>query len=138
MQWEVVFPRFRDALTPHGLVALITRGELPPPWHDDLMALIRHYAAAYGYEAFDLIAELEKRAHFTKTGERETAPITSRQSVADYIASFHSRASLALAAMPPAEATAFDAALRTLVAPYADQDHLTLQTVATISWGRPA
>jgi hypothetical protein len=137
MHWEVVFPRFRDALTPHGIVALITRGELPPPWQDALMALIRHYAAAFGYEAFDLLAELEQRALFTKTGERETAPVTSHQSVEDYIASFHSRASLALAGMPPTDAAAFDAALRTLIAPYAEQGRLTLQTVATVSWGHP-
>jgi SAM-dependent methyltransferase len=137
MEWEVVFPRFRNALTPHGLVALITRGELPQPWHDDLMALFRHFTAAFGHEDFDLISELEKRALFAKAGERDTAPVTSHQSVEDYIASFHSRASLALAAMPPADAAAFDDALRALVTPYADQGRLALQTVATISWGHP-
>ena len=56
----------------------------------------------------DLIDELEKRDLLQKIGERETAPVTSIQSIDDYIASFHSRASLSLDHM-----RASDAATRT-------------------------
>jgi hypothetical protein len=70
-------------------------------------------------------------------GARETVPITSTQSIDDYIASFHSRSSLSLDYMPAADAAAFDRQLRDLVSPWSKEGMLELQTVGSVVWGRP-
>jgi trans-aconitate methyltransferase len=137
MNWEVVFPRFGDALTPGGVVAIVHRTELPAPWQEGLDALIRQFSTMQNYQPFDLIAELEKRDHFQEMGERETASITSSQSIDDYIASFHSRSSLSLDYMPASDAVAFDRQLRDLVSPWSTEGTLELLTVGRVVWGKP-
>jgi trans-aconitate methyltransferase len=137
MNWEVVFPRFGDALTPGGVVAIVHRMELPAPWQEGLDALIRQFSTMQNYQPFDLIAELEKRHLFQRMGARETAPVTSIQSIDDYIASFHSRASLSLDHMPASDAATFDWQLRDLVSPWSKEGVLELQTVGSIVWGKP-
>src|SRR5579875_684138 len=94
MEWETVFPRFAELRTPHGVVAVVHRDELDPPWQDGLTRLIQQYSTIRNYQPFDLFAELEQRGLFREVGRRETAPVTSLQSIDDYIASFHSRSSL--------------------------------------------
>jgi ubiquinone/menaquinone biosynthesis C-methylase UbiE len=137
MHWEVVFPRFGDALTPGGVVAIVHRMELPASWQEGLDALIRQFSTMQNYQPFDLIAELEKRDLFQMMGERKTAPVTSAQSIDDYIASFHSRSSLSLDRMPAADAATFDQQLRDLVSPWSTDGTLELQTVGSVVWGKP-
>jgi trans-aconitate methyltransferase len=137
MDWEVVFPRFGDALTPGGVVAIVHRVELPAPWQEGLDALIRQFSTMQNYQPFDLIDELEKRDLFQKLGERKTAPVTSAQSINDYIASFHSRSSLSPAHMPASDAATFDRQLRDLVSPWGKESMLELQTVGSVVWGKP-
>jgi SAM-dependent methyltransferase len=137
MNWEVVFPRFGDALTPGGVVAIVHRVELPAPWHDGLHALIQRFSTMQDYQPFDLIDELERRDLFSSMGERDTAPIMSTQSIDDYIASFHSRSSLSLDHMPAPDAAAFDRQLRYLVSRWSTEGTLELLTVGSVIWGKP-
>ena len=137
MNWEVVFPRFHDVITAHGQIAIVYRDEVPPPWEDGLSQLIRRYSTMQNYQPFDLIEELEKRHLFQKSGEHMTAPVTSTISIEHYIASFHSRSSLSLEHMHPADAAAFDAGVRELVEPLSDEGHIQLQCIGSIVWGRP-
>jgi len=137
MDWDVVFPRFAEMCSPHGFVALVHRTEIAPPWQDGVTRLIQQYSSMGEYESFDLIEHLEQRRLFQTVGRRETAPVTSRQSIADYIASFHSRSSLSRDHMPAADADAFDRQLRTLVEPWSTDGLLELQTVGSVVWGRP-
>ncbi|MBA2363117.1 MAG: class I SAM-dependent methyltransferase [Chloroflexia bacterium] len=137
MDWEVVFPRFREILTPRGLVAIVHRDEPDPPWQEDLMQLIRHYSTMRNYQPFDLITELEQRGLFLVAGKHETAPVSTQQSVEDYVASFHSRSSLSRRRMPSADVAAFDHQLRELVEPWSSAGMLDLQTVASVVWGVP-
>ena len=51
--------------------------------------------------------------------------------------SFHSRGSLSPDAMTAEALQAFDARLCELAKPYAHDGQLTLQTEATIVWGKP-
>jgi len=135
--WDIVFPRFADLLTAHGLVAIVERTELASPWQEGLDRLIRRYSTMRNYEPFDLIDELERRQLFRVVGRRETVPTVSRQPVDDYIASFHSRSSLSRDHMPPADADAFDQRLHDLVRPWATEDMLELHTVGGVVWGTP-
>jgi trans-aconitate methyltransferase len=137
MDWEVVFLRFGEVLTPGGVVAIVHRMELPAPWQEGLDALIRQFSTMQNYQTFDLIEELEKRDLFQKMGERKTAPVTSAQSIDDYIASFHSRSSLSPAHMPASDAATFDRQLRDLVSPWSTAGTLELRTVGRVVWGKP-
>jgi Mg/Co/Ni transporter MgtE len=119
----------------------VTLQLVAPSWVS-LFQRFRHAAAAHltpdnAAQAFDLIEELEKRDLFQKMGERKTVPVTSAQSIDDYIASFHSRTSLSLAHMPASDAATFDRQLRDLVSPWSKEGMLELQTVGSVVWGKP-
>jgi SAM-dependent methyltransferase len=137
MDWDVVLPRFREIVTPDGLLAIVHRTELPPPWHEGLSELIAEYSTMQNFQRFDLVEELERRRLFTRTGAHETAPVTSRQSIEDYIESFHSRSSLSRENMPPAASAAFDDRLRKLVQSSSNEGTIELQTLSGIVWGLP-
>jgi 2-polyprenyl-3-methyl-5-hydroxy-6-metoxy-1,4-benzoquinol methylase len=137
MDWEVVFRRFATLLTPNGRIALVSRGELSPPWQDDLHALIQRYSVMQNYQTYDLIALLEERGLVRKVGEFTATPVLHHQSIDDYIGSFHSRSSLSLERLTPENAAAFDEALRALVTPWSHEGMLELYTTSHIDWGAP-
>lgn len=137
MDWETVMPRFQAALTPNGVLAIVHREQLPPPWSEGLSALIAECSTYPSFLPFDLIDSLEQRGLFHPTGRHETAPIPSRQSIEDYVESFHSRSSLSRAAMGREAATAFDERLCALVRPWGEDGLLDLETVGSIEWGLP-
>jgi hypothetical protein len=70
-------------------------------------------------------------------GEYEAAPQLHRQSIDDYVGSFHSRSSLSLERMSAENAVAFDKSLRALVMPWSHDGLLELQTSSHMDWGRP-
>ena len=137
MDWDVVMPRLQEMLTPSGLLAIVHRTELPPPWQDGLVKLIAEYSTSQNFETFDLIAELERRRLFEQAGRFETPPIGSRQSLDEYVESFHSRSSLSRDNMSPGAAAAFDRRLRELVATWCHEGTVELRTVGSIEWGLP-
>ena len=137
MDWEIVFSRFHDVLVPDGQVAIITRHEQAPPWYEAQMELITRYSVYQNYESFALVEQLSGHHVFAETGHRRFGPVTHRQSVEDYILSWHSRGGMARGKMPPEDIEAFDSGLRAVVTPYAEDGMLTLQTEAQIVWGRP-
>lgn len=137
MDWDVVMSRFRAMITQHGLLAIVSREELPPPWQDGLTGLIAEYSTMLNFQPFNLIEELEWRGLFEREGGHETLPVTSGQSIEAYIESFHSRASLSRENMLPAASAAFDQRLRELVEPWSEDGMLRLQTVGSVVWGQP-
>jgi len=138
MDWDVVLPRFREVGTPHALLALVHRGEVAPPWQDGLSELIRRYSTFGKFEPYDLIGELERRGLFEPVGRHESAPVTYVQSIEEYVASFHSMASLSRAHMEAADAAVFDRKVWELVQPWSMGGTLELQAVGTVVWGRPS
>lgn len=136
MDWDVVLPRFHEWLVPGGSLAIIERREQPAPW-DGLGDLIGRYSTVRDWQAFELIAELERRGLFRVAGRQATSPVPFRQSLDDYVESFHSRSSLSRASMLPADADAFDRELREIVAPWSTGGEVELQTVGEVVWGVP-
>ena len=136
MGWERVLPRFRAVGTPNSVVAIVHRLDGDEPWKDDLLAIIQKYSTMYNYEGFDLIAELEARGLFETLGRHETARRPFTQPVADYIASFHSRSSLSLAALTAEAATGFDADLGALLAERCPDGVVRWEVAAGVVWGR--
>ncbi len=137
MDWEVVLPRFGRLLTARGMLAIVHRDELPVPWEDALRALMRRYSTLSNYQPFDLIAEISRRGLFEQAGEQSVAPVTFQQSLDEYVASLHSYSSLSLEYMSPADAEAFDAAVRELVQQWSASGHIELQVTGSVVWGRP-
>jgi ubiquinone/menaquinone biosynthesis C-methylase UbiE len=137
MDWETVFPLFHDLLHPEGYVVIIERGEQPTAWEDDLQKLIIEYSLYKNFVPYNLIDELEKRHLFQMVGQETAAPVASTQSIDDYVASFHSRGSLSPDAMTAEAVIEFDARLRSLVKPHADNGQLKLSTQSVMTWGRP-
>ena len=126
----------RSLLSPHGRLVILELGHQPVPWDDQLARVIRQYSLNQAYQALDLLSELEQRGLLDVEGRRKMAPWAFRQSVEDYVESFHGRASFARERMRPDQAADFDRAVRTLVAGY-QSDLVDLPVVATIAWGRP-
>lgn len=137
MDWPIVLPRFRELLVPGGMLAIVQRSEGPVPWHDGLAELITTHSTVRNWEPFDLVAELEAQSLFKVRGRHRTTPVPFRQSVADYVESFHSRSSLSRETMPPGTADAFDNGLRELVGPWSEDSTVVLQTMGDLVWGVP-
>ena len=137
MDWEVVLPRVGHALTPGGLLVLISEGFVPPPWQRELIAIIVRYSMNQDYQpGFDLPTELEARGLFQVQGRRKTAPTPFRQGLDAYVESFHARSGLSRARMGADAARSFDAEVRALVSRHQDPV-VELQLVSDVTWGRP-
>jgi len=136
MDWATVMPRLATMLTPRGTLAILGVGQLPTPWDDQLVPIIRQYSTVSGYHPYDLVSELETRGLFQTSGRQTTAPVPFVQPLDEYIESFHGRASFVRERMGSAAASAFDAAVRELVSHYYT-DSVTLQVVTEVVWGKP-
>jgi SAM-dependent methyltransferase len=137
MDWAVVMPRFRAALTLRGTLAIIGDGTLPGPWRDALQPIIDRYSTNRLYQPHNLIAELEQRGLFEQVGEYRTPPRPFPQPIADYIESFHARNGLSRDRMPPADAAAFDAEATVVLTALCPDGIVPLQGFGEVVWGRP-
>ena len=138
MEWDVLLPRLRTLLTPHGFLALLGRSEQPSPWTDDLMAIIRRHSTNRDYRPYNIVDELTTRGLFAVAGEDHTLPMPFTQSIAGYIESFHSRNGLSRDRMPAESAATFDAEVRDLLGPFCPDGMVNLRIVTGMVWGRPA
>ncbi len=134
-EWEVALPKIAEALAPGALLAIVEDVRLQTPWEVRLRQLLRHYSTNPGERPVDVVEELRRRQLFTPLGAPEIAPAAIRQSVADYVESFHSRSGFSRERMTPEDAAAFDDALRRAVAPYVVDGMLEIRTAARLVWG---
>ncbi len=137
MDWNIVLPRFRDALTPRGYVALVDIEESSPPWGAGLGELIRRYSTIQTFQPYDMLAAWTQHGLWRTYGKQQTAPVPFEQSIKGYIESFHARSSLTRERLGRERAAAFDAELRDLVAPFACHRMIALEVAGVVSWGRP-
>lgn len=137
MEWEVVLPRFQQVLSPGGSVAIVERQPRPEPWDAALRELFAEFSTNRLFQPYDLVIELEQRRLFTKQGVAQAAPQAHRQSIAAHIESIHSMNGFSRDRMEPEQAAAFDAQMRSLVQPFADDEMLALEMAARITWGSP-
>ncbi len=137
MEWQIVMPRFRAALTPRGYLAIVNSGTTPTSGDMGLGETIQRYSTNRDYQPYDLVEELDRRRLFEQHGRHETKPIAYSQTVEEYVESFHARNGLSRDRMSPEAAEAFDAEMKQQIAPYAARGHLQLEAVSTIIWGKP-
>ena len=138
MDWKVVLPRFAAALVPGGYVAILGRHQRRTPWADAAWQVGGRYATNEASSNYDLVRELQERDLFERVGSRETEPIEVRQTLDDFVESYHSRNGLSRDRLTPEAAAAFDADMRAVVAPFcADDASVELHISATVTWGLP-
>lgn len=101
MDWRAVLPKLADALAPNALFAMLACRTLDPPWHADLLALIKRYSTMPNFRPIDAPAELTAYGVFEPRGRHTTAPVIQTQSLDDYIESFHGRSTFARERMKP-------------------------------------
>lgn len=139
MSWRPTLARLAAVMTKRAFIAIVDHAHHEVPWRASLTEIIRRHSRSPGYDpGFSLPAEISARGLFRIMGQERTAPVLFRQSVADYVEHFHSTASLARELMPASESAEFDAAVRELIKPYADNGSLAMSVVADVVWGRPA
>jgi SAM-dependent methyltransferase len=137
LDWRRVLARVAAGLIAPGHLVLVERKVAPVPWDEELRRLIRDYSTNQDYVAYDLGAELESRSLLAVAGRTETQTITHRQTIEDYVESFHSRNGFSRARLTAARAQAFDDQLETLVRRCCAGDIVQLPIRARITWGRP-
>ena len=139
MEWNVVFPRFKEVLTADGHFVIID-GDRPigAPWHDAELSLIRKYSTNKHYEEINLVQELVHRGYIHLIGDKRTNPINFSQSLTDYVQSFHSRESMCQESMGEENVRAFDAELSHILSDFADdKGFLSFQLETRVTWAKP-
>ena len=138
MDWRPTLERVKGVLTRHAMLALVDMRYHELPWRAELTEVIARYSRNPDYNPqFVLSDELARQGLFDMHGTLETPPAEFRQTVDDYIEQFHSTASLARELMPPEEAATFAADIVAVVNSHAREGELTMQTVVTLTWGKP-
>jgi len=137
MDLSVVLPRFGAALAPTGRLAIVDTESVyaDEVWRRDLVAVFERYSPAHSDDFYGLIAELEASGHFTREGERRTAPIPYEQSLDDYLAMLASTSSLSRVTLRD-RADAFEHDARGIFAAHG-MERVRAALVAHIVWGRP-
>ena len=126
-----------------GVLAIVEHGYHRLPWRDAMNEVIARHSRDPDFDPrYSVVEELVEHGLFRKTGEHRAIPASFRQPVSEYVEQFHSTATLARELMPSAEAAIFDAAMESIVRPYATPDEsgedvLSVEVVASVVWGRP-
>jgi SAM-dependent methyltransferase len=138
LEWETVFPRFQTHLVPEGFLALVGVGSLPNPWDEKVGPILAQYSLNWDFQPYTMrtvAADLESRGLFHLAGSHETSSIPFRQSVHDWIESYHARNGLSRDRMDPATAATCDERLQQVITPYYPEGVVEQYIFATILWG---
>ena len=138
MKHEVLFPRLAGR-TP--LVAVIT-GDAPlnPPWLDGESDFLTRWLARLHGRTFDrpaFIADGRIYEPWLDIAGRHDFTFTFRQSIADYIACQHSRASWPRSKMGAELVLEFDRELEAVLTPFAQGELLSFDLTSELVWGPP-
>ncbi len=140
LDWPRALPRFREVLTPRGVLAIVEDRIPPSPWQADKAKITKAYSTNQDMTPYDMrtVAEaLTARGLFREVGTRDTAPMTVRQSVDHWIESFHARNGLSRERMGGDNADACDARLREMIAAYCPEGTVEYQIIGRVIWGEP-
>ena len=139
MDWNVVLPRTAGALSRRGYLAIVGgRGIDAAPWANDLNEIIPRYSTNKDFEPYNLLDELERRQLYTVVGRKRTDPQKYRMTSDQYVELFHARNGFSRQRMDPHSAAEFDAAVRELVTPFANNHVLAFDVTTNITWGHPS
>jgi SAM-dependent methyltransferase len=137
LQWDVVLPRFAEALVPDGLFAVVQPTEEGGP---DLREITARYSTNRDFavdDDYDWRAELQRRGLLTPVGFRETAREPFHQSFDDFVDGQHSKGGLTRERMGPGPVAEFDRELRAILARTYPAGQVEMEVGAVVGWARP-
>ena len=82
------------------------------------------------------MSALQERGLLDVQQRLKTEPVPFRQSLDEYVESFHARSGFSRGRMAPEAVAEFDGAVRSVVSRYCPET-VELQIVAQVAWGRP-
>ncbi len=139
-----VLPRLADVLEPGVLLVLLEGDDAwEPPWDEAEMELMIEFVTRMegkppNWETRSLEEKrLLDHPAYAFGGQHVTAPAPFEQTIEDYVACQHSRATFAPEAMGPVLAREFDAALTEILTPHARDGVLRYDRRTLIEWGVP-
>lgn len=137
LQWDIVLPRFAEALVQDGLLAVVQTRERGGP---DLGELIPRYSTNQDFSVdddYDWRAELQRRGLLTTVGFRETAWESFRRSFDDFIDGQHSMGGLSRERMGAHSVAEFDRGLREILVQTYPAGHVEMEVCAVVGCARP-
>ncbi|HEX3492376.1 MAG TPA: class I SAM-dependent methyltransferase [Streptosporangiaceae bacterium] len=136
MPWAQTLARLAGVMTEHACLAIVEHNPSALPWEEGLTEIVIRHSRNPGFDpTFRLIDALTATGQFDVAGQATTAPAPFRQSVTDCIEALHSTSSLAREGMPAAESADFDRAVADLLQPHTTDGMLTMDIVASLTWG---
>jgi len=138
MDPDVVMPRFRDALAPGGVLAIVNSESdyAKQEWRDEFIALIQKFSPSTDHLEFvDLLKSLEASGRFARVGARSAAPVPYEQSIDDYLGMLASTSSLSRATLGD-RTDVLERDARAIFARHG-LTSIRAQLVAEVVWGRP-
>ncbi|WP_374575051.1 trans-aconitate 2-methyltransferase [Phenylobacterium sp.] len=139
MRFGTVFPKLARALASDARLALIEGdGPAAAPWREAYHAVIVDWIGKLGhvYNSPQLQARAGAQADWIDVTGRESFEATVRMTIEDLIDGEHSRATWTRAKMGPL-AEAFDADLRAVLEPHAENGVVEFTTRTDLVWCRP-
>jgi SAM-dependent methyltransferase len=146
MDADVALSRFAAVLAPGGVLAFVEGdAAADPPWQEGERAVYSDFILRLQGKRPEFLmtdrAALDRPSlehpRYRRLGAKITAPHPIRQSVDDYLACQHSRATWSVDFMGAAMAAEFDAALRAVLAPHARNGMLDYAVQTRVEWGLP-
>lgn len=138
MDPDVVMPRFREALAPAGVLAIVNSESTyaQPEWRDEFIGLIRASSPIRHHLEFaELVRSLETSGHFIREGERKAVPVPYEQSLDDYLAMLGSTSALSRTTLG-SRSDEFERDVRAIFARH-NITSIRADLVGEIVWGRP-
>lgn len=137
MDLDIVLPRFRNALAPTAVLAVLDMENLHGAYRDEVRDVIKeHSEVEHHQETKDLVGGLRDSGRFTVHGEHRTEPVRFEQSVSDYIEFLHSTSTLARVRLGERSA-GFDGSIRAIFTRHG-LDRVAFGVIGYVAWGRPS
>lgn len=140
MDHAVVFPRLAVSLATGGVVAVIEGDDAhEPAWNQEWEIFLERWLTRLGreYDPEGFRDRMESYQVWLEIdGAREFSGRVS-QSIEDFIACQHSRATWSRNVLGEDLSARFDAELQTLLRPFATDGQIHFDTLTTVVWGRP-
>lgn len=140
MDWERTLPRFAELLAPGGALALVEELAQPNPWDAAVGPILGRYSMNTDFAPYTMAtvaAELERRGLFQLRGTHTTAPAPFRQTIDEWVETFHARNGFSRDRMAPGAAGACDAELRAAIGPFCAGGIVEQSVAARVLWGAP-
>ena len=140
MDHAVVFPRLVGVLETDGVLAMI-EGDRPhqPPWQAAWMVFLRRWLERVGlrYDKDEFGDAVTAHERWIDVTGWCAFVFDYQQSVADFVACQHSRATWTINQLGEAVAAEFDRELTELLTPFAGDGQLEFSVQTNLVWGTP-